>query len=125
MTNTNSLEISIHCSVCGGHVDEDGSRECECEGSETITVVSENPVARAVAAQDTRDLQHVRRVLEAELLAACASGVMGTQAHAGQLEMLQAIGEELDRRGALFPAPPFVDVCHEDGIRSSVTVRVF
>ena len=70
-------------------------------------------------------LQHVRRTLEAEGIAACERGEVGTQAHVGRLELLGAVGAELDRRGHLLPLPPFVDVCHEDGIRMAVTVRVF
>lgn len=70
-------------------------------------------------------LRHIRRTLESEMLAAVKSGVTPTQAHVGQLELLQAVGEELYNRGALLPPPPFVDVCHENGIRHGITVRVW
>lgn len=83
----------------------------------------------AVAKFSTRELQHARRTIEAELLAACAAGVNGTQAHAGQLEMLGAIGAELDARNAREPLPPFVDTCIEHGpggaLRLPFQIRVF
>ncbi len=71
------------------------------------------------------ELRHIRATLEAEMLAAADRGEVMTQAHIGQLEMLQAVGEELDRRGQLTPPPPFVDISHENGRRLSFAVRVF
>jgi hypothetical protein len=82
-------------------------------------------IRQAVAKFGSWELRQARRSLEAELMAACAAGVKGTQAHAGQLEMLAAIGAELDARSALVPPPPFVDTCLEDGLRYSMQVRVF
>jgi hypothetical protein len=75
----------------------------------------ETTIVAAVAKFSTRELQNARRTIEAELMAACAAGVDGTQAHVGQLEMLGAIGAELDVRNALEPLPPFVDTCIEHG----------
>jgi hypothetical protein len=69
-------------------------------------------------------LAHVRDSLERELHVAMSQGVNGTQAHVGMLEMLQACSDELDRRAYVSP-PPFRDISHEDGIRYSITVRVF
>jgi len=81
---------------------------------------------KIVAKMDTLTLQHVRRTIEAEMLAACAAAVRGTQAHIGQLEMLAAVGAELDARGALLPPPPYVEVRDEAGGPSlSFAVRVF
>ena len=86
-------------------------------------------IRQAVSKFSTGGLQHARRTIETEQLFACAhaaiDGYKPTQANVGQLEMLEAIGAELDARGALLPAPPFVDVCHEDGVRFAVTVRVW
>lgn len=83
----------------------------------------------AIAKFSTRELQHARRTIEAELLAACAAGVDGTQAHVGQLELLSAIGAELDARNALEPLSPFVDTCIEHGpggvLRLPFQIRVF
>lgn len=82
-------------------------------------------VQNVVAAYDSRTLQHLRRTLELEMTQACDAGVRGTQSHVGQLEMLTAIGAELDTRGHLAPLPAFVDLNHEDGIRFSITVRIY
>jgi|HubBroStandDraft_3_1064219.scaffolds.fasta_scaffold17236_2 hypothetical protein len=71
-------------------------------------------------------LRHIRRTIEAEMLAAVANGVNMTQAHVGQLEMLAAVGAELDARGELLNPPPYVETDLEDGrIRLSYSVRVF
>lgn len=67
-------------------------------------------IAAVVARHDSSTLRHIRRALEAELLAACEGGENGTQAHAGKLEMLAAVGAALDHRGALLPPPPWVEV---------------
>lgn len=89
----------------------------------------ETTISAAIAKFSTIELQHARRAIEAELFAACIAGVNGTQAHAGQLEMLGAIGAELDARSALDPLPPFVDTCIEHGpgeaLRLPFQIRVF
>ena len=82
-------------------------------------------IAKVASKQSDAALRHVRSTLEAEMLAAIAAGERGTQAHAGKLEMLAAVGAELDRRGALAPPPPYVEVDREDGQRISFSVRVF
>lgn len=79
----------------------------------------------AVAKFGSYERRHVRTVLEAEMIAACERGESGTQAHVGQLEMLAGVGAELDRRSALIPPPPFVEVNRENGVRLSFSVRVF
>jgi hypothetical protein len=72
------------------------------------------------------DLRHIRRTIEAEMIKQLTvDKVRATQAHVGQLEMLQAVGEELAARNALLPPPPFVDTCIEDDIRYSMQVRVY
>ncbi len=55
-------------------------------------------VRNAVAKFSTVELLQARGAIESEMLAACAAGVRGTQAHVGQLEMLGEIGAELDAR---------------------------
>lgn len=86
-------------------------------------------IRAAVASFSSADLRYARRVIEAELIAVAKSGRTATQAHAGQLEMLAAIGEELDHRGALIPPPPWVEACSvtEYGatVRLPCSVRVF
>lgn len=72
----------------------------------------------------TLELQHARRVLEAEAIAWCSTGV-NTQALVGKIELMTAIGAELDARGELLPEAAYRDVCMEDGIRYSMQVRVF
>ena len=72
----------------------------------------------------TLELQHARRALEAEAIDWCMAGV-NTQAMVGKIELLTAIGSELDARGALLPDVAYRDVCAEDGIRYSMQVRVF
>ncbi len=59
------------------------------------------------------------------MISACTNGTRGTQAHIGQLELLAAIGCELDERGDLLPAPPYNDVCMEGDVRLSFQIRVF
>lgn len=83
------------------------------------------PVQRTVRLFESHTLRHVRKTIEFEMLEAVKAGVKFTQAHLGQLELLQAVGEELYNRNALLNPPPFVDICHEDGIRYAITVRVF
>lgn len=75
-----------------------------------------------IAAQASKDLRQTQKALEKEMLDACSQGVKGTQAHAGKLEMLAAIGSELDKRSK---SASFQDVSHEGGVRFSVTVRVY
>ena len=71
-------------------------------------------------------LRHIRRTLEAEMLASVAANETGTQMHVGKLEMLAAVGAELDARGELLDPPPFMETDLEDGrIRLSYSVRVF
>lgn len=89
-----------------------------------------NATTNTAATMSTADLLHVARVLEADLAAAMARGVRGTQAHVGQFEMLAACGAELDRRGIErgvardgTDLPVLVDA--EDDIRYSVAVLVF
>jgi len=49
-----------------------------------------------------------------------------TQAHIGKIEIMEACSKELDVRGWLcMKVPAYVDVSHENGVRSSQTVRVF
>lgn len=67
-------------------------------------------------------LKEVQETLTRELEAAMQAGERGTQAHAGKLEMLAAIGKELSHRN---PPVPWVEVSREDGIRHVTTVRVF
>lgn len=82
------------------------------------------PIKIDVSRFDTLDLQHARRAIEREM-EACANGVDGTQAHVGQIDLLTAIGAELDHRDALLPPPPYAEVDREDGFRLSFSVRVF
>jgi hypothetical protein len=82
-------------------------------------------IASAVAKFESHDLRHVRRTVEAEMLAAVARGEEMTQAHVGQIELLTAIGAELDRRNELRDPPPYFDTCWVDGHRLSFQVRVF
>lgn len=83
-------------------------------------------IASVVSRYDSRTLQHVRRTIEAEQIAAIElqAGRM-TQANVGQLEMLEAVGAELARRGHLAPFAPWVEVSSEDGARLSRSIRVF
>ena len=83
------------------------------------------PSQKIARATCSADLRHIRRTIEAELIALAKAGTKFTQAHVGQMELIEACGEELDLRGALLPPPPFVDICHEDGIRYPTTVRVY
>ena len=85
----------------------------------------QTPCQRIARLYTSSELRHVRRTIEAELIAAAKAGTRFTQTHVGQLEMLEACGQELLARGALLPPPPFVDTCIEDGIRYSMQVRVF
>lgn len=83
-------------------------------------------LASVVARYDSRTLQHVRRTIEAEQLAAVElqAGRM-TQQNVGQLELLAAVGAELDRRGHLAPFAPWVEVRSEGSFALSNAVRVF
>ena len=76
------------------------------------------------------DLIEVGRSLETELTAAMASGVSGTQAHIGMIEMASACSAELWLRGYERGAkrdgsdlPKLVSV--EDGARHSISVICF
>jgi hypothetical protein len=88
--------------------------------------------ANVAAAMTSSDIFRVSRAIESELLAAMAAGVRGTQAHVGQLELLRACTEELDRRG-IVPSTGMardgldLPVLHdtEDGVKYSVAVLVF
>lgn len=89
-----------------------------------------NATTRTASSMNTADLLHVARAIEADLVAAIAAGVRGTQAHVGCLEMLAACGAELDRRGIErgtardgADLPVLVDT--EDGVRYAVAVLVF
>ncbi len=58
-----------------------------------------NQIARNVASKmSTWNLQRVRAVIEVELISFCATRRAGTQAHLGQIEMLEAVSAELDAR---------------------------
>lgn len=83
-------------------------------------------IRNVVALYGVLTLQHVRAALETELATACRDGVKMTQAHVGKIELMEACATELDKRGWLqIEPPPYVDICHEDGIRTSTSVRVF
>jgi hypothetical protein len=82
-------------------------------------------VQTIVATKSSRELQHLRRTLEAELLADIKAAVQATQAHAGKLEMLTAVGAELNKRGHLLPFPAWQETDLEDGHRLSFSIRVF
>lgn len=82
-------------------------------------------VAKAARNLPSHELRQIRSAIESEMLEAARSGVVMTQTHVGQLEMLQAVGEELYVRNELTPPPPFVDIAHENGVRLSFAVRVF
>jgi hypothetical protein len=87
----------------------------------------ETAVTRTVKTMGSYTLRHIRRTLEAELLAEVAAGVKFTQAHVGKLEMLQAAGEELYARPGdqLIDPAPWIDTNTEDGIRYGIVMRVF
>jgi hypothetical protein len=61
--------------------------------------------ANVAATMNTADLLHVARVLNAEVEAAMAAGERGTQAHFGKIELAQACGAELVRRGIVGGVP--------------------
>jgi hypothetical protein len=91
-----------------------------------------NNASTVAATMTDSQLVAVHRALESDMIAAMSAGVIGNMGHVGACEMLEAIGAEICRRidavgRAAFnvQAPPFFDVCHEDGIRMSVAVRVF
>ena len=88
-----------------------------------------NTIRESVSKFSTGHLQHARRAIETEQIFACAhvaiEGYRPTQANVGQLEMLEAIGAELDARGALLPPTPYFDTCWVDGQRLSFQIRVF
>jgi hypothetical protein len=78
--------------------------------------------ARVAAGMDSYTLRHVRRTIEAEMLAAVAAGVSMTQAHIGQIELMTAAGSELYRRGELLDPPPYVEVDQETVLGDPATV---
>lgn len=86
-------------------------------------------VTNTVRTYESATLRYVRHTIEAEMIAAATACVRGTQAHVGQLELLAAIGAELDARNELLTPPPYVDVCKETvgdvTIRSTIQVRVY
>lgn len=82
-------------------------------------------IASVVARYDSRTLQHVRRTIEAEQIAAVSKDARMTQANVGQLELLEAVGAELSRRGHLAPFAPWVEVRSEDGFALANAIRVF
>ena len=89
-----------------------------------------NTIYNTVRTYESQTLRHVRRVIEAEMLAFAATGAPMTQAHVGQLELMQACGDELHARNELLEPPPFVDVCTESQVgtptlRLSFQIRVF
>lgn len=84
-----------------------------------------NHATNAARMMNAYQLRQVRRAIESEMMAACAAGVVGTQAHVGQLELLAAVGAELDARGELLPPPPYVETDREGDVRLSFSVRVF
>lgn len=55
-------------------------------------------IANAARKMTTTDLSRVVRALESELVADIVASVVGTQAHAGKLEMLDACGREIAGR---------------------------
>jgi hypothetical protein len=69
-------------------------------------------------------LRHVRATTEAEAIARIAAGESSI-AILGLIELATACGLELDARGDRLPPPPWVETNMEDGIRYSVTMRVF
>lgn len=73
-----------------------------------VVVDSDTPVRRVAAAMCSADLRHVRRTLERELLAEIAASTTGRMsiAQLGKLELMEAAGSELFRRGALDEPPP-------------------
>lgn len=81
-------------------------------------------IGDVVAAYSTRELQHVRRVCEAEALALCDAGVT-SHAVLGLIELATACGAELLERNALDPLPPYFDTCVVDGARLTFQIRVF
>lgn len=83
-------------------------------------------IANVVSSYDSRTLQYVRATIEREQIASIdLQGGKMTQANVGQLEMLGAIGAELDRRGHLAPFAPWVEVRYEDRFQLSNAIRVF
>jgi hypothetical protein len=88
-------------------------------------------VNNIATSMSTIDLRHVRATLEIELVAAMANGISGTQAHLGQIEMMEACANELALRNATTARTDLVyEVSHEtcaDGVpvELSYAVRVF
>jgi hypothetical protein len=82
-------------------------------------------IKQTVKGFGTLTLQHVRRTIEAEMIAAMTANVKMTQAHVGQIELMTAIGAELDERGQLNPLPAYFDVSWEDGIKAENSIRCF
>lgn len=78
-----------------------------------------------VAEMDSADLRRVRDALDDEICSDIAAGVRGTAMHVGKFEMMQACGAELLRRHKESERRQPVDICHEDGIRYAIAVRVF
>lgn len=93
-----------------------------------------NSANNAAKSMTNSQLAHVAKTLADEILQHIANGGSGkvSQAWAGRLEIHQACCTELFSRGLTegsdmdwWKRSAPVDICHEDGIRSSVTVRVF
>jgi hypothetical protein len=82
-------------------------------------------IRNSISTFSTVELQCARRALENEMLEAVRECIQGTMTHAGKLELLAAIGAELDKRGHLLPVPHWQEVDTEDGHRLSFSVRVF
>jgi hypothetical protein len=89
--------------------------------------MNDNAVTRTVKTMGSYTLRHIRRTLEAELLADVAADVKFTQAHVGKLEMMEAAGAELYSRpgNELVPPAPWIATNTEDGIRYSITMKVY
>jgi hypothetical protein len=53
------------------------------------------PCQRVALTVDTDTLRHAVKALETDLLSAMSSGIRGTQAHLGMIEMMEAFSHEL------------------------------
>lgn len=76
------------------------------------------------------DLMTVGQALQAELESSINRGESATQAHIGKIELAAACSEELWARGyengrKRDGSDLYKDVCVEDGIRYSFSVRMF